>query len=166
MATLKVASKKGAKVKSMFSEENVKSLGQQYADVSKQIKVLEAQKKDLAEKIKQGAEQFGVKDDKGSYYLESDTLIMGKVAKKSFKIAQERAIETLRSIGVGDVIDKVTSYVVNEDKLQQAVSEGRVSLETVESFTDVKVSYSTLVKEKEEITGVEQTTFKSAAKRK
>ena len=166
MAVLKRAKKSDTKVTSMFTEDNVKSLGRQYADISSQIKALEEQKKALAEKIKQGAEQFGVKDDKGSFYLESEDLMMGKVAKKSFRIDQDKAVKTLESMGIGDVVDEVTVRTVNEDRLQQAVSDGRLSLDTVESFTNVSVSYSVLVKEKEAIPEVEQTTLKSAAKRK
>lgn len=166
MAVLKRAKKSDTKVTPMFTEDNVKSLGRQYADISSQIKALEEQKKALAEKIKQGAEQFGVKDDKGSFYLESEDLMMGKVAKKSFKIDQDKAVNTLESMGIGDVVDEVTVRTVNEDRLQQAVSDGRLSLDTVESFTNVSVSYSVLVKEKEAMPEVEQTTLKSAAKRK
>ena len=166
MAVLKRAKKSDTKVTPMFTEDNVKSLGRQYADISSQIKALEEQKKALAEKIKQGAEQFGVKDDKGSFYLESEDLMMGKVAKKSFKIDQDKAVKTLESMGIGDVVDEVTVRTVNEDRLQQAVSDGRLSLDTVESFTNVSVSYSVLVKEKEAMPEVEQTTLKSSAKRK
>lgn len=166
MAVLKRAKKSDTKVTPMFTEDNVKSLGRQYADISSQIKALEEQKKALAEKIKQGAEQFGVKDDKGSFYLESEDLMMGKVAKKSFKIDQDKAVKTLESMGIGDVVDEVTVRTVNEDRLQQAVSDGRLSLDTVESFTNVSVSYSVMVKEKEAMLEVEQTTLKSAAKRK
>ena len=166
MAVLKRAKKSDTKVTPMFTEDNVKSLGRQYADISSQIKALEEQKKALAEKIKQGAEQFGVKDDKGSFYIESEDLMMGKVAKKSFKIDQDKAVKTLESMGIGDVVDEVTVRTVNEDRLQQAVSDGRLSLDTVESFTNVSVSYSVLVKEKEAMPEVEQTTLKSAAKRK
>ena len=166
MAVLKRAKKSDTKVTPMFTEDNVKSLGRQYADISSQIKALEEQKKALAEKIKQGAEQFGVKDDKGSFYLESEDLMMGKVAKKSFKIDQDKAVKTLESMGIGDVVDEVIVRTVNEDRLQQAVSDGRLSLDTVESFTNVSVSYSVMVKEKEAMPEVEQTTLKSAAKRK
>ena len=166
MAVLKRAKKSDTKVTPMFTEDNVKSLGRQYADISSQIKALEEQKKALAEKIKQGAEQFGVKDDKGSFYLESEDLMMGKVAKKSFKIDQDKAVKTLESMGIGDVVDEVTVRTVNEDRLQQAVSDGRLSLDTVESFTNVSASYSVLVKENEAMPEVEQTTLKSAAKRK
>ena len=85
MATLKRA-KKSATVTPLFSAEEIGKMGKEYADISAQIKQLEERKKSLAEKIKEGAEQFGVKDDKGSFYLENDTILMGKVAKKSHAV--------------------------------------------------------------------------------
>ena len=98
MATLKRA-KKSATVTPLFSAEEIGKMGKEYADISAQIKQLEERKKSLAEKIKEGAEQFGVKDDKGSYYLESDTQVLGKISKKSFKIDQDKAVKTLESMG-------------------------------------------------------------------
>ena len=167
MATLKAVKKKSveSKVKPMFSAEDIGKLGREYADISAQIKVLEERKKELADKIKSGAEQFGVKDDKGSFYLENDSFIMGKVAKKSFKIDQNKAVETLESMGLGDVVDVETVKTINEDRLQKAVQEKRLTLDIVQEFTKESVNYSVLVKEKEEIPEVEQSTLK-AAKRK
>lgn len=153
------------KVKSMFSKEDIGKLGREYADISAQIKVLDARKKELAGLIKNGVEQFGVKDDKGSYYLENDYLIMGKVAKKSFKINQNKAVEVLESMGLGDVVDVVTTKVVNEDKLNKAVSSKKISLSVVKGFTDEDISYSVSVKEKEEMPEVEASTVKVARKK-
>ena len=166
MAVLKRAKKSDTKVTPMFTEDNVKSLGRQYADISSQIKALEEQKKALAEKIKQGAEQFGVKDDKGSFYLESEDLMMGKVAKKSFKIDQDKAVEILESMGLGDVVDVVTTKVVNEDRLQSAVQDRRITLDVVQDFTNESVSYSVSVKEKAEMPEVEQSNLQVARKKK
>lgn len=163
MAVLKRVVKKS--IKPLFSVEDIGKMGKEYAELSAQIKELETKKKDLADKIKSGAESFGVKDDKGSYYLENDQHILGKVAKKSFKIDQEKAVETLESIGLGDVVDIVTVKTINEDKLSKAVAEKRITLDTVKKFTSETVSYSVLVKEKEEVPEVEQSTLK-VAKRK
>lgn len=157
--------KKSSTLKSLFSVEDIGRMGVEYAEISAQIKVLEERKKALAEKIKNGAEQFGVKDDKGSYYLESDTHIMGRIANKSFKLDQTKAVETLESIGLGDVVDVVTSKVVNEDRLQKAVQDKRISLEAVKEFTNETVSYQVSVKEKEAMPEVEVSTTK-VAKRK
>ena len=160
MAVLKM-SKKTAPI---FSEKDIYMMAHEYSDLSKQIKELEARRKELSDKIKAGAENFGVKDDKGSFYCEDDQITFGKVAKKSFSINQEKAVEKLNSMGLGDVVDVVTVSTVNEDKLNEAVNGGRISLEDVETFTDVKVSYSVTVKEKDAVPVVEQTQF--AAKRK
>lgn len=167
MATLKkVTTKTANKVKPLFSAEDIAKMGREYADISAQIKALEEQKKALADKIKNGAEQFGVKDDKGSFYLESDSHIMGKVAKKSISINQDLAVQTLESMGLGDVVDEVVVKTVNEDRLEKAVQEKRLSLDEVEKFTNTKVSYSVLVKEKEEMPEVEVSTAKVARKKK
>ena len=165
MATLKKVTKKSASIKPMFSTEDIGKMGKEYAEISAQIKELEEKKKDLAEKIKNGAEQLGVKDDKGSFYLESDSYIMGKVAKKSFKIDQDTAVKTLESMGIGDVVDVVTIKTVNEDKLQKAVADKRLTLDDVKAFTTETVSYSVSVKEKEAMPEVEQATLKAARKK-
>ena len=159
------AVKKKSNVTPLFTADDIGKLGKEYAEISAQIKQLEERKKALAEKIKEGAEQFGVKDDKGSFYLENDTVIMGKVAKKSFKIDQEKAVDMLKDLGVEDVIDVITTKVVNEDRLQIAVQEGRLSLDTVEEFTNVNVSYSVSVKEKEAMPEVEVTSAKAARRK-
>lgn len=170
MATLKVAKKKSesksdGKIKPLFSAKEIGKMGKEYAELTAQIKVLEERKKELADKIKSGAEQLGVKDDKGSYYLESETHILGKVAKKSFKIDQDTAVATLESMGLGDVVDEVVVKTVNEDRLQKAVQEKRITLDTVQDFTKESVSYSVSVKEKEAMPEVEQSTLKVARKK-
>lgn len=153
------------KTKPLFSADEIGKMGREYAEISAQIKQLEERKKSLADKIKSGAEQFGVQDDKGSFYLEDDSFIMGKVARKTFKIDQEKAIKTLESMGLSDVVDEVVVRTVNEDKLQSAVQSGKITLDDVEGFTNISTSYSVLVKEKEAIPEVEVSTLK-AAKRK
>lgn len=151
--------------KSEFTEKELARLGREYAEISAHIKTLEEKKKSLSETLKKGAEQFGVKDDKGSYYFESTKHIIGKVARKSMSIDQNKAVETLESLGLGDVIDEVTVRTVNEDRLSNAVAEKRISLDVVEGFTNTKTSYSVLVKEKEEVLEVEQRTLKVARKK-
>lgn len=153
------------KVAPLYSAEDVAKMGKEYAEISAQIKMLEAKKKELSDKIKNGAEMYGVKDDKGSFYFEDDYVLMGKVAKKSFKIDQTKAVETLKSMGLGDVVDTVVVEAVNEDKLQKAVQSGKITLDTVSEFTTESVSYSVLVKEKEAVPEVEQTTLKAARKK-
>lgn len=158
---------KKASVTPMFSKDDYIKMSEEYLEISAQIKELDAKKKELSDKIKQGAETYGVKDDKGSFYCESDTCIFGKVAKKSMKLNQTKAIAVLKSMGLGDVVDVVTTEVVNESKLESAVQSGKISLKTVEDFTDSSTSYSVSVKKVEEVsTEVEQTTLKKVARKK
>ena len=159
------AVKKKSTVTPMFVADDIGSMAKQYAEISAQIKELEAQKKVLADKIKQGAEDFGVKDDKGSFYLDNGGFIVGKVAKKSFKIEQDKAVATLESMGLGDCVDVVTVKTVNEDKLQTAVQDKRITLDEVENFTTTSTSYSVSVKEKEDAPEVEVSTLKVAKKK-
>lgn len=161
MALKKVKSK----VSVLFSKDEVLAMAQEYSDISAQIKTLEARKKALSDKIKQGAETYGIKDDKGSYYLEDEHFICGKVAKKSLKINQEKAVAVLEERGLSDVVDVVTVKTVNEDKLSNAVSAGRISLNDVEDFTDSSTSYSVSVKVKEEAPEVQQSNLQAAKKK-
>lgn len=166
MAVLKRSKKAESVVTPMFSKSDYEKMGQEYLEVSAQIKELEAKKKSLAEKIKEGAESFGVKNDKGSFYCDTESVILGKVAKKSMRLDQEKAVDTLESMGLGDVVDVVTTKVVNEDRLTSAVQSGRITLEQVEEFTNVSVSYSVDVKAKEVVSAeVEQSTLKVARKK-
>ena len=91
---------------------------------------------------------------------------MGKVAKKSFKIDQDKAVEILEYMGLGDVVDVVTTKVVNEDRLQSAVQDRRITLDVVQDFTNESVSYSVSVKEKAEMPEIEQSNLQVARKKK
>lgn len=171
MAVLKKSTpapkKSGAKVTLMFTEKELGSLASEYADISAQIKALEERKKVLSDKIKQGAEQLGVKDDKGSHYLEtSNGFVLGKVASKSMKIDHEKAVPVLKEMGLKGCVNRVVSETVNEPELERAVASGKITLEEVEQFTTVSTSYKVSVTKKEEMPVVEQSTVKVAARKK
>ena len=165
MEVVKMAKLKKFEKPSM-TVEDILSLGREYDEINSQLKVLNDRKKVLSDLIKEGAEKFGVKDDKGSYYLESDEFVLGKVAKKTMRLNQDKARETLESMGLGDTIDEVTTYVVNEDRLNQAVADKRITLDEVKSFTDIKTDYSVSVKVKAEVPEIEQSTLMAARKKK
>lgn len=160
--TKKAVPSKGA-VK--FSKDELERLGREYSELREQIKVLTKKKDDLAIKIKEGAERYGTKDDKGSYFFDSGDFILGRVAKVSLSIEQEKAVKVLEALGLGDVVDVETIKTVNEDKLEKAVSDKRCTLSTVQGFTKKTISYQVSVEKKEEMPEVEQSTL-SAAKRK
>ena len=150
----------------IFSKEDFRTMAEQYIAVSKKIKALEEEKKRLSDNLKKGAEKYGVKDDKGSFYCETESCIFGRVAKKTMKINQEKAVKDLTDLGMGDLIDEVIVRTVNTDRLENAVQSGKLSFDVVEGFTDVTTSYSVSVKEKEEIAEVEQTSLKKVSKSK
>lgn len=158
--------KSSGKVADMFTQEDYFRMGAEYDALSQQIKELDKRKKDLSSKIKDGAIKFGVIDDKGSSYLENEQFILGNVAKKSLSFDEDKGVEMLESMGLGDIVDVVTTKTINGDKLDKAVREGRISLNDVESFTIEKVTYSVSVKAREEMPEVEQTTVKMAARRR
>lgn len=153
--------------KPRMSVSDISKLGEEYAEINAQIKVLNDRKKVLADLIKNGAEEYGVKDDKGSFYIddENSNYVLGKVAKKTIRLNHEKAVATLESMGLGDTIDTITKREVNEDRLSQAVADGRISLDEVKEFTDIKIDYSVSVKEKAELVEVEET-YLSAARKK
>lgn len=158
--------KKSAVSTPVYTADDYGRMAAEYDNLSAQIKTLEARKKELSAQIKEGAEKFGAKDDKGSFYFENNGFIMGKVAKKSLSIDQEKGVDILERMGLGDCIDTVTIRSVNEDKLSAAVSNGRISINKVEEFVNSNISYSVSVKECETVTAeVEQTTLKAARRK-
>ena len=162
MALKKIAKKK---VVTMFNKNDYNNMATEYLEICSQIKVLEARKKSLADQIKSGAESLGVKDDKGSFFLDSGDCVLGKVASKSMKINQEKATEYLKAKGLDNCVKTITVEEVDEEELSNSVLNGKLTLEEVESFTDVKVSYKVSVKEKFEAVEVEQSNL-SVAKKK
>ena len=152
----------------MFSKEDYGKFAEEYNDISSKMKELDARKKHLAEVLKDAAEKVGVKDDKGSYYCDCDNFIFGRVAKHSVKLDEEKAKTYLREHKMENMIEKVVSYVVNEEMLSEAVKDGRISQEDFESLCNVTTSYSVSVTKKnvEDMPEVEKTSLKIAARKK
>ena len=130
-------------------------MAEEYSDLSVKIKELEARKKKLSDILKNCAEAIGVVDDKGSSYIDCDTYVVGRVAKKSVKIDQEKGVNLLREKGLKKCIDRKVVYTVNEAEVEQAVSREYLTEEEVREFTSVNTSYSVSVKKKEDIPEVE-----------
>lgn len=156
---------KKSNVKKMFTPKDYDVLAQEYSDISKQVKALNDRKKALADKLKEGAELEGIKDDRGSFYIDGSNFVIGKVSKKSFSINEGKATPLLKEKGIyEECIDIIE--VINTDKIQKAVDSELLTLDEVESITDIKTSYSVSVKEKEEMPEVEVSTLQAVARRK
>lgn len=179
MAQLKAVPKAVGKVKAggktpaqttsktpVLTKKDIGACVAEYSEISKQIKVLEERKKLLATKIKEGAVKFGTLDDKGSSYFEVNGFIAGNVSKVSMSLDQTKGVEYLEKKGLGDLVDVVEVKTVNEERLEKAVSEKRLTLDEVEGFTTKKQSYQVSVKAVEEMPEVEQSNLALAASKK
>ena len=150
-----MALKKKSNVTSMFSKTDVHKLAEEYDNISKQMKELEAKKKELADKLKNCAESMGVVDDKGSSYIDGDSYVIGRVARRTVKINQEKGVKILREKGLKKCIDRKVVYTVNEAEVERAVAREDLTEEEVREFTSVSTSYSVSVKAKEDMPEVE-----------
>ena len=159
-----MALKKKSKVTSLFTKKDAEKMAEEYSEISKQIKMLQDKKTDLATKLKQIAESLGVVDDKGSSYIDGEDFIIGKVAKKSVSINQSKGVDLLEKKGLLKCVNVKTVKTVDEKAVEQAVADEELTEEDVKEFTEVSVSYSVSVKEKSEMPEVEVTT--AAKKRK
>lgn len=139
---------------------------EEYKEISSQIKVLDDRKKQLATLLKEGAVQYGVKDDKGSSFIEVNGYVVGNVCKVSMSIDQSKAVPFLEKKGLGDLVDVVEVRTVNEERLTKAVGEKRLTLREVESFTNKSNSYSVSVQKIEDMPEVEQSSLSLAASRR
>lgn len=169
-ATAKVAeahTKKSAEKKSTsITKTDIGKCAKEYSEISQQIKVLEERKKELANIIKEGSVKYGTLDDKGSSYLEVNGFTCGNVSKVSMSLDQTKGVDYLEKKGLGDLIDVETVKTINEEKLEKAVGEKRLTLDEVESFTTKKQTYQVSVKVLEDMPEVEQSSLALAAKKK
>lgn len=155
------------KLKKTFTKEDYNLLATNYDEISSQIKELEKTKKVLADRLKEGAKTLGTEDDKGSFYIEGEDYIIGNVVSKSMSYNLERATPILKKKKIyNDCTETITTIVVDDAKLTKLVEQGKITLNEVKDFTDVKETFKVYVKKKEEIPDIEVTTFATAAKRK
>lgn len=146
-----MALKKKTKVTSLFTKEDAEKMAEEYSEISKQLKMLQEKKTDLATKLKQIAESLGVADDKGSSYIDGEDFIIGNVAKRSVSIDQSKGVELLESRGLLKCVNVKMVKTVDEKAVEQAVADEELTVEDVKEFTKVSVSYSVSVKEKAEM---------------
>ena len=118
-----------------------------YDNLREQEKLIKKRKDELAKQIKEYAINNGNKDSKGSHFAEEGKYVYGNVAKKSMKLNEDRAKALLNEKGLYREVIQIVEKV-DEDKLAQYVASGDLSLEDIESITDVKVSYSLDLREK------------------
>ena len=104
----------------------------EYSEISEQMKFLDKRKKELALKT-------GVKDDKGSFYVDDGDKTFGRVRKCSISINEDKAFKFFKRKGL---LKDVTKSVIDLDKVDLLVSCGEITAEDVESISDIKEAFS------------------------
>lgn len=120
---------------------------EEYVALREQSNTIKKRMSEISTEIKNYAEEFGVKNDSGSFYCENDKYVFGKQAKKSVNFDEDKAIDYFTRKKFNDCLD--TKVVINEDAVEERISTGDISYEDLESITTTKVSYAVDVKEKE-----------------
>ena len=111
-------------------------------------KTIKSRMDELAKNIKAHLTKNVTPDSKGSYYAEDDNFVYGNMAKKSMKLNEERAKVFLQERNLLERASEV-KVVIKEDKLEQLIANGDITLEEFETLVDTKVTYSIDIKEKQ-----------------
>lgn len=134
----------------------------EYNELKIKEKHIKDRKAVLSDAIKTYSLTNGTKDDKGSYYLDTDKYSFGAMCKKSVKFNTDKAVEFFQSRGFDDCI--TFSPQIVESAVEKHLDNGDITVGDLEDITNTSVSYAVSVKAKEEVVEVQQTTF--AAKKK
>ena len=128
-----------------FSGRNLSEVLAEYSEITEQIKFLDKRKKELAESLKELALKTGVKDEKGSYYVDEGDMVFGRMRKCSVSLNEEKAMSFFKSKGL---LKEVTKSVIDLDKVDLLVGCGQVTAEEIESISVVKESFQFYLGEK------------------
>lgn len=119
--------------------------------------------KEVAEALKQYAQEKGQKDDKGSYYFERAGYTIGKQARKRITFDVEKSTEFFRRRGYPECI-KVTESI-DEEAVEELLNAGEITVEDLEEITTTDVKYSIDIKPVEEVTDVAETSTVKRSKK-
>lgn len=129
---------------------NIQEILDEYNNLGEKAKIIKERREELAAKIKQYALDNGVKNDKGSYYIDSENYVYGCQAKKGISLNREKAEKFFKAKKLwGRVVDIVET--INESKVETLVKDGEVSIAELELLTDTKITYAVDVKKKEKV---------------
>lgn len=128
-------------------EMSINQIVREYNQLLKQESFIKKRKEELSKYIKEYSMKHGVKNDKGSYYIDDGEFYFGSQARKTVKINEEKAREFLKMKGL---LDKVIAIkeIIDEEKVEELVNVGELTVEDIENIVDVKITYAIDVKEK------------------
>jgi|SRR3712207_349517 len=120
---------------------SLESVVEELGAVKQHIKELQAREKELRNSLETLLLAEGVVDNKGSIKLVVGSKVAQRLAKKSIKVNPKKAEEYLEGKGLWSEMSTATR-VLDETKLEKAVETGVISVEDLESITDIKVTYA------------------------
>ena len=125
------------KIKTLFSE---------YIGLSKQRKMLEARESELKKSLAAIVETDGYTDDKGSEYIDFREPIEGFAGLKRERrvyqsLDEDKAFEVLAEKGLTKLCTK-TITVVNEDAVQAAFYDGKLTQDDIDAMFTVRINYA------------------------
>lgn len=148
------------------SKEELLSLSEEYRNLTEQEKFIQTRKKEIATILKEEAVNRGVPDSNtGSSYLDLGGYIIGNVIKRTVKINNERAKDLLESRGLWRLAISIKE-VVDEEKLEQLVSDEKITEEELLSISDVRETPSISVKMQEINADMPEVTVSTIKKKK
>ena len=133
-----------------MAERPISELVHEYRELTKNEGVIKKRKEELSKIIKEHAMKNGVQNDTGSFYLQDDNYTFGSQAKKSVSLNFDRAKKFFTDRKVWDKVVVLTEKI-NEDAVEQMISNEEMTIKELEAITDVKVTYSIDVREKKKV---------------
>lgn len=118
--------------------------------------------KEIADVLKSYAQNHGVQDDAGSFYVDVDGYTFGAQCRKSVKFNADAA-KKLMSMGFDDCVTMVPE--IDEESVKSHVDDGSITLATLEEITTVSESFAITVKATEEMPEVQQTEVAASRKK-
>lgn len=137
----------------------------EYNALRTQKGLIEKRMKEISEDIKKYSMEHGVKDQKGSSYVQEEGFVYGNMAKKSVKLNEKKATEYFSAMGL---LDKVieTKMVVSEDKINALLTEGVITEDDIANVVDIKTSYSIDIREVKQETEEDMPLIETQTKKK
>ena len=120
---------------------NISEIVREYRELTERENQIKARKTELANMIKEHAQQHGAKDDKGSFYMRDDRFVFGSQARKSVKLNEEKAREFFVKRELWEQVRKIEEKI-DEEKVEELLVNGTITMEELESITDIKLTYA------------------------
>ena len=147
----------------VLDKESIEALVAEYASLREQESKIKSRKEQLAKDIKEYALAYGTKSNTGSCYCDSEKFTYGAQAKTSVSFNQEDAVKFLEDRGFDSAVK--TLKQVDEDRVNDLVEQGKITIEDLRGITTSKTTYSIDVKVKKEVESVAEEVPVAASKK-